>query len=186
MSESQSAQPKDSPTLVLMAGLAGSGKTTLALALGSHLGWPVIDKDTVKSGLLELGASEDLAGQASYTLLYDLARDLVETQAMSAILDTPSLYPRIIDISSEIVAKAGGRLRVAHCKSDIETRRQRLGLRTSRLSQPTTLDQTRETMSFAHLPASTLTLDTNDIGTEGSLKDLIEQALAYVTGGDQP
>lgn len=41
-------------------------------------------------------------------------------------------------------------------------------------------------MSFAHLPASTLTLDTNDIGTEGSLKDLIEQALAYVTGGDQP
>jgi len=35
-------------TLVLMAGLPGAGKTTLAYALGRELGWQVIDKDTYK------------------------------------------------------------------------------------------------------------------------------------------
>jgi predicted ATPase len=35
----------DVPTLVLMVGLPGAGKSTLALALGRALGWPVVDKD---------------------------------------------------------------------------------------------------------------------------------------------
>ena len=42
-----------SPILVLMAGLPGGSKTMLALALGKELGWPVLDKDTVKTTLLE-------------------------------------------------------------------------------------------------------------------------------------
>ncbi len=181
MSERQTGQPTRSPTLVLMAGQAGAGKTTLALALGSRLGWPVIHKDTVKSGLLELGASEDLAGQASYTLLYDLARDLLVTQARSLIIDSATLYRRAIEVNSEIVAEAGGRLRVLLCKADIETRQQRVGVRQSRLSGALELDSAREAMSFAHLPATTLTLNT-DSAPEG----LIGQALAYVTGEELP
>ncbi len=65
MTQPGNRKPPVGPTLVLMAGLAGTGKTSLALALGNRLGWPVIDKDTGKSGLLELGVSEELAGAAS-------------------------------------------------------------------------------------------------------------------------
>jgi signal recognition particle GTPase len=43
---------EENPTLLLMAGLPGAGKTTLALALGRILHWPVVDKDTLKSTLL--------------------------------------------------------------------------------------------------------------------------------------
>jgi predicted kinase len=77
MSEQPQLQPSTSActpastqaTLVLLAGLSGSGKTTLALAIGKRLGWPVLDKDSVRSPLLELGAPEELAGQASYVVL---------------------------------------------------------------------------------------------------------------------
>ncbi len=41
------------PILLLMAGHPGAGKSTLALAIGCALGWPVLDKDTLKSTLLQ-------------------------------------------------------------------------------------------------------------------------------------
>ena len=48
-------KPKElkQPTLALMAGLPGVGKTTLANELGLRLGWVVIDKDSIKDSLLE-------------------------------------------------------------------------------------------------------------------------------------
>lgn len=46
------------PTLVVMAGLSGAGKSTLALALGRALGWPVLDKDSIKAPLLELARTK--------------------------------------------------------------------------------------------------------------------------------
>ena len=36
------------PTLVLMAGFAGAGKTTLAYYLREQLGWEVLNKDQLK------------------------------------------------------------------------------------------------------------------------------------------
>lgn len=39
------------PTLILVTGPAGSGKTTLAYALGSALGAPVVSRDAIKEGM---------------------------------------------------------------------------------------------------------------------------------------
>lgn len=66
-----------SPTLVLMAGPPGAGKTTLALALSRALGWPSVDKDTLKSSMLAAGVPEEIAGRASYDLMFDVGRDLL-------------------------------------------------------------------------------------------------------------
>ena len=72
------------PTLVLMAGPPGAGKTTLALAIGHARGWPVIDKDTLKSAMLTVGVAEALAGPGSYELLNDLGRDFDRVARPSA------------------------------------------------------------------------------------------------------
>lgn len=127
--------PENGPTLVPMAGLPGAGKSLLAQQLGRYLGWPSLDKDTVKTTLLEMEAGEEIAGRASYHVLLDLAADLTVGQGLSVILDTPAAYPNVIEIAQRIVADAGGRMRVVFCSADLETREQRTRQRLSRISQ---------------------------------------------------
>lgn len=178
------------PTLVLMAGLPGVGKSTLALAIGKRLGWPVLDKDSIKSPLLGLGASEELAGPASYVLLYELAREIVSEQGLSAVLDSPAAYPEVVEKAEEVVCAAGGRLRVILCHASREMRQKRQRGRTPKLSQPGPLVREGDALaelsrtaedhgldSFAHLPSERLDLD-----TERPIEELIDAALAYVTG----
>jgi predicted kinase len=72
-------------TLVLMAGMPGAGKTALAVGIGQALGWPVIDKDSLKSPLLAAGVAEEVAGSVSYALLLELGWDLLARQRLSVI-----------------------------------------------------------------------------------------------------
>jgi predicted kinase len=174
-----------------MAGLPGSGKSTLALALGRRLGWPVLDKDSIKSPLLDLGAGEDLAGPASYVLLYEMARDMVAGQQLSLILDSPAAYPEVVARAEAISLEAGGCLRVLLCHARRESRRKRQMERTSKLSQPgpairpgdslAELSATAEDRAlerFSHLPPTRLELD-----TEQPLEIVLEEAVAYVKDG---
>ena len=43
------------PTLVLVTGPAGSGKTTLASAVGAAVGCPVVSRDAIKEGMVATG-----------------------------------------------------------------------------------------------------------------------------------
>ena len=160
-----------------MAGLPGSGKSTLALAVGRRLGWPVIDKDTVKSGLLDLGADEELAAQASYVLLHEFARDLVVGQGLSVILDTPSSYTRVIKTCTDIAESAGGALCIVLCEATLVTRAERLRTRERRASHITDIDRRAEAVlrrNFNKLPKTTLRLS-----TEGPADDLVDEVVAH-------
>src|SRR5689334_3179023 len=85
------------PTLVLMAGLPGTGKTTLSTVLGHELRWPVINKDELKRTFLNMGEPDMLAGMMAYEVVFTLIRDLFESQRLSIILDTASLYFFILE-----------------------------------------------------------------------------------------
>jgi predicted kinase len=160
-----------------MAGLSGSGKSTLALAIGAKLGWPVLDKDSIKAPLLELGASEDLAGQASYVVMYQLARDLLAGQGFSLVLDTPTSYPRALEAFDQIAREGGAPLKVVLCEADLATRRERLQTRLSRVSQPTDIGPKAGDgrISYEHLPAGTLTLVTTR-----PIDELVDEAVQYI------
>src|SRR5215468_4750140 len=88
-------------TFVLMAGFPGTGKTTLAAALGKALGFPVINKDYLKESLLLAAATgaitDEELGRAVYEIVFAFAHDMLVRQQISIILDTAALHPFILE-----------------------------------------------------------------------------------------
>lgn len=131
-------------TLLLVAGPPGAGKTTLAFSIGRELGWTVLDKDTLKSCLLDLQASEAIAGPASYELLLGIARDALSI-GQSVILDCPAHHRSFLERCAALASGFDSRFRILLCLLDREERVRRMSTRSVRPSQWTTLDPRRET-----------------------------------------
>jgi cytidylate kinase len=151
------------PTLVLMAGLPGTGKTTLSEALGHELGWPVINKDELKRTFLKMGESDMRAGMMAYEIVFTLTRDLFESQRLSIILDTASLHLFILGHAAKSVqAVPNARLKIILCIVKSEIRAHRLKTRTGAIAQhtaePSTLEE--DMQLFRHLPQGFLIVDT--------------------------
>lgn len=161
-----------------MAGMPGAGKTTLALALGRSLGWPVIDKDTLKSPMLLKGISNDFAGPASYALMLELADDLLARQHLSAILDSPGRFPFVLDRVRAIAAQTSASLKIIRCVASRELRAQRMIERVARPSQWAAnidLPSEQEQAMFTHLPPDALIVDTSR-----PLEQCVAETLAYI------
>ena len=164
-------------TLVLMAGMPGTGKTTLALTLGRTFGWPVIDKDSLKSPLLTAGIIEELAGPASYALLLEMAHDLLIRQRLSVILDSPGRFP-FVEHVKDMIEQVGADLKIILCVANRELRNQRLSERVARPSQwsaNANFTDEQERQIFEHLPIDTLMLDTSQ-----PFDQCVAETLAYL------
>lgn len=153
-------------TFVLMAGLPGTGKTTLAAALGKALGFPVINKDLLKVSLLQtpIGTIADEAlGYAVYEAVFALAHDMLVHQQISVILDTAALYPFIFERACDIARAAEARLKIILCRADVDIRKNRVENRKRTILQPyvNTASIEDDTQYFRHLPEDTLVLCTS-------------------------
>lgn len=155
---------KNSPlTLALMAGLPGTGKTTLAYALGRKLNWHVIDKDKYKETLLKQGWNDEIAGIATYELAFETARNVLERQEASVILDSAALHTFILEKALNLLEYIpDARLKIILCIADRVTRDDRLRKRPLQL---TNIRVNPETIAdylrlFEHLPPDTLRLYT--------------------------
>jgi predicted kinase len=85
--------------LLQVTGESGTGKSTLAKAIGRETGAVVIDKDVIKSRMLDGdpemgldGLPESIAARLHHAMMFDLARFLLG-QGLSVVLDGAAFYP---------------------------------------------------------------------------------------------
>jgi aminoglycoside phosphotransferase family enzyme/predicted kinase len=123
---------KEKPLLLIMSGLVGTGKTTVAQALSRSLGFTVISADIVRKGLAGISPTERRFEQfgggiyskefsrKTYDEMFAQARELL-SQGQSVILDASfkKRQDRLQAISLAEEAKAG--FAIVECILDEET-----------------------------------------------------------------
>lgn len=171
------------PTLVLMAGLPGVGKTTLAFALGQKLGWAVLEKDLLKELFLAVPSfDEDRAGWEAYEYSLHVTEQFLVNYQLSVILDTSLLYPFILERAEKLVACSGAQLKVILCDVDEDTRQERLHTRAKRMSQARAhLVSWDKAKQFDQIDPSLY----KKIRTKPPLTKSIGEAVTYVMGQEQ-
>jgi len=108
------------PTLVLMKGPPGSGKSTIARQLGRRLRWPVIDKDVFRDLL------PDELGGLSYEAMLDLAERQLPL-GLSVIADSPLGYGTGYRKAMAIAKRTGASVALVECEcSDLAEWRRRI------------------------------------------------------------
>ncbi len=109
--------------LIVMRGLPGCGKSTIARALSKQLGWPIIDKDDIKD-ILDGHTPE--AGGLSYETMFNVARRQL-LQGLNVICDSPITFSASYHKAQSIAAETNASLVIVECTcSDEQKWRQRI------------------------------------------------------------
>jgi predicted kinase len=113
-------------TLVILSGLPGTGKTTIAEHVARLLGATLLSKDEIEAALWRTRVPAETSGWAAYELMGTLARVQLGLRR-SVVLDSVATYERIRSRWRELAYVHGARLRVieTHC-SDERLHRTRL------------------------------------------------------------
>jgi hypothetical protein len=128
------ASPLPRPALVVVSGLSGTGKTTVARAIASELGLRVVSADAVRQELFGEekkpaaygeGAYRPEATRKTYETMMGRGRELLSAGG-GAVLDGVFLGDYQEGWAAELAASAGAPLRWIECRLADEAVRQRI------------------------------------------------------------
>ena len=168
--------------IVLMAGLPGTGKSTLARALAVQYPGVVLDKDEIRSALfpppyLEYSAEQDDFCQS---LMFETAAYLLARHPNLRVFIDGRTFSRAYQLQNALAAtnRLGTACRIIECVCDEETARLRLEqTRASHPAQNRTYELYKKLQAeFESIPSPKLV-----VNTDSPLKDCVAAALAYLS-----
>jgi len=111
------AQQFARPRAIIVRGLSGTGKTTLAEAIADRLGATHLSTDHVRktnSEQIGLDRYSEPARRKVYAVMYDQALDHL-ADGVSVVLDGTHLQAELIREETEKIRRAGGQVAVVNC-----------------------------------------------------------------------
>jgi predicted kinase len=166
--------------IVLMAGLPGVGKSTIAYLLGKKAGLVVVGKDILQSSALNAGIEGALAPKVAYSAMFAASRDIIR-QGYSVVIDSPALYQESVEQAQALAAEAGCPLKILLCHTENTVRNERLKNRSKLRSQmetkPSEEDWRQKCAHILQLPPDLrLELDT----TSSPIEKLVAEAASFL------
>ena len=165
-------------TIVMVAGLSGTGKTSVARAVASELGYRVVSSDEMRKQIFSIeeppaygvGPYSTKANRKTYDRLIEQARESVITDG-GVVLDATFKHETDRDLVSRVADELGSQLRIIECHLEPEIVRERLARRAklreglSDANWDTHVRQRSEFLPFDHQNPAHLVLDTKaDLG----------------------
>ncbi len=133
--------------LLQMAGESGTGKSTLARAVGRSTGALVIDKDDITGPLIDEDVLQVGAGGPGYAVLFKLAESALE-QGFDVILDSPAFWQAVLDRGKDLTARYEADYRLVKCYCpDRNQQELRLQGRSRQTGQPRSRAEVEDSLS---------------------------------------
>ena len=152
LEQGETVTARRTPTLVLMRGLSGSGKSYLSSRLLGEFQAVRLRSDTERKRLFQVGESASSksglgegiytpeAGRKTFDRLETLARGILEA-GYHTIVDATFLRPELVERFRALGASVGSPVRILDVRAPEEVLRERIGLRASKGNDASEADQ---------------------------------------------
>ena len=170
------------PTLVVINGPAGTGKTTLAHALAEALGCPAICRDEIKEGMVHaLGvdfqaAPGDPLTRRTFAVFFDLLRRLLEAEV--TVVAEAAFEGHVWRPNLEALAGLG-RIKVVRCQAEPAVARQRVASRPLRVAHADASVLASADCYDQYEPIS-MSVPTIDVETSNGYEPPMSEIVAFV------
>lgn len=170
------------PTLVVVSGPSGVGKTTLAHALAEEISCPAICRDEIKEGMVhafgdrfEAAPGDELTRRA-FPVFFDVLRLLIGAGA--SVVAEAAFQDRLWRPNLRSLESQGATIRIVRCRADSDTARARVRSRGPRAAHADgSVGDDRSYAEFDHVGEGFTCMD---VDTTSGYEPSIERIVQFV------